>query len=155
VEADPESLVLALRRLDVDPRHTVILESGEAVQSTDRGTAEPEAAGRESVRVTRYSANALDISVRAESAGWLVLTDAWYPGWEATVNGRPVAVEPANYAYRAVRVEAGEQNVSMQFRPSTWVWGRLISLVSVALGLLGLGALILWPRVRRRATTRA
>ena len=139
IEPRPENVVLALRRFDVEPRHTVILESGTPVPSKEPGTAEPGNTG-ESVRATRYTPNAVDITVKANTPGWLVLTDAWYPGWQATVDGRPAPIEPADYAYRAVHVDAGEHQVSMQFRPSSWVWGRALSLLTLALAVAGLVA---------------
>src|SRR5206468_4333913 len=102
-EPRPESILIGLWRFDVEPRHTVILESGQATRSAAKGTAEPGATG-ESVRATRYTPNAVDIEVTATSPGWLVLTDAWYPGWQATVDRASTPIEPAYYAYRAVHV---------------------------------------------------
>ncbi|HEX8599368.1 MAG TPA: YfhO family protein [Chloroflexia bacterium] len=151
VESDREDISIVLWRQDVDVRHTVVLESGEGVESDLPGTAEPRpdnAPGAKFARVSRYTPNAVDIQVKADAPGWLVLTDAFYPGWEATVDGRAAEVLPANYAFRAVRVEAGEQTVSMQFRPGSWVVGRLVSIVAV-LGA-GLGFVGLWVVGRRR-----
>ena len=149
VEANPESIVVALRRFDVDPRHTVILQSGTPQSGKTQGTAENPNSG-ESVRATYYGPNSVDITVKAQTPGWLVLTDAWYPGWEATVNGQPVPVEAADYAYRAVRVPAGEYSVTMQFRPASWLWGRAISLGALAFAAVAMAVLLLWPRIRGR-----
>ncbi len=151
VESNREDISIVMWRQDIDVRHTVVLESGEPVESDLLGTAEPRpdgASSNEFARVTRYTPNAVDIRVRADAPGWLVLTDAFYPGWEATIDGRAAEVLPANYAFRAVRVEAGEQTVSMQFRPGSWVVGRLVSIVAV-LGA-GLGLVGLWVVRRRR-----
>jgi hypothetical protein len=149
VEPRIDSLILAIRRFDVDPRHTVLFQSGNAVQSKQPGTAEVGKLTGETVRATRYTPNAVDIEVQSTSPGWLVLTDAWYPGWQATVNGTSAPVLIADYAYRAVSVPAGTHMVSMQFRPATWVWGRLVSLVSLALAAAGLVALAVLRRRNR------
>jgi hypothetical protein len=152
VESDREDISIVIWRQDIDVRHTVVLESGEAVESKLPGTAEPgpdNTPSNEFARVTRYTPNAVDIRVKADAPGWLVLTDAYYPGWEATIDGKPAEVLPANYAFRAVRVEAGEQTVSMQFRPGSWVVGRAVSIVSVLGALLGFVGL--WVVGRRRA----
>ncbi|MFL5733972.1 MAG: YfhO family protein [Chloroflexia bacterium] len=153
VEPKAESLVLAIRRFDVNPRHTVLFESGTAVTSTLPGTAEGKATG-ESVHATRYTPNGVDIDVTASSPGWLVLTDAWYPGWGATVDGKSAPVLIADHAYRAVSVPAGTHRVSMQFRPASWVWGRAVSLGSLALTLAGLGTLLALGWRRRRGKKR-
>lgn len=154
IENRPEAMLLAFRRFDRDPRHTVILESGQGVESTLPGTAEPNALQGESVRATSYTPNSVDLDVKATAPGWLVLTDAWYPGWEATVDGKPVPIEPADYAYRAVKIEPGTHTVSMRFRPTSWRWGRVVSLVSVVAALAALVLLALWPRISARRKAR-
>lgn len=150
VEDQREHISIVIWRQDIDVRNTVVLESGEAVQSDLLGTAMPRpdnTPSSEFVRVTRYTPNAVDIRVKADAPGWVVLTDAWYPGWEATVEGRDAEIVTANYAFRAVKVEAGEQTISMQFRPGSWVVGRLVSIISV-LGA-GVGFMALWVAGRR------
>jgi hypothetical protein len=146
-----ESIVLELRRFDVDPRHIVILESGTPTQSDLPGTAEGQSTG-EFVRATRYSPNEIDLTVKANAPGWVVLTDAWYPGWEVKINGQPGSMEPAFYAYRAIRVGAGEQTISMRFEPNNWRVGRVVTLLALVVALVGLGVILfLMRRGRRRA----
>ncbi len=152
IEQKKEDTAVILWRQDIDPRHTVVLQSGEAVKSKWLGTAEAQPPGGstgETVRVTRYTPNAVDITVNATQPGWVVLTDAWYPGWEASVNGKAVAVEPGDYAFRAVKVDKGPNTILMQFRPASWQLGRVISLVSLAGALITLIGLLVLPRRRR------
>ncbi len=95
------------------------------------------------VRFTAYRPDRVELQVEAAGDGWLVLSDAHYPGWEATVDGEPVTVERADILFRAVPVRAGRQEVVFAFRPgSVWV-GALVSAVSLAGWLIG------WIRVRR------
>jgi hypothetical protein len=152
-----ERIVLELRRFDVDPRHTVILESGTSTPSNLPGTAEVYAQGgspSEYVRAESYSPNTVILDVNAEAPGWVVLTDAWFPGWEATVDGVPARVEPAYYAYRAVRVEEGRHRLVMRFTPDPWRTGRVVTLVSTAAALIGLGVL-LYRGVRKARTPKS
>lgn len=145
IEPRQDEIINRLRNFSVEPWHAVILETGNPVTSDKIGTAEALLTNRptdESVFATRYSPNAVDLKVRATSPGWVVLTDSYHPGWEATVDGQPATIEPANLAYRAVRVDEGEHTISMQFRPASWVWGRLISLASLAAGLLALAPIL-------------
>ncbi|HEX5041934.1 MAG TPA: YfhO family protein [Candidatus Polarisedimenticolaceae bacterium] len=50
-------------------------------------------------------------------AGWLVLSDAWVPGWTARVDGREVPILKADYAFRAVAVPAGAHQVVLRYSP--------------------------------------
>jgi hypothetical protein len=143
--------VEAVRRFNVDARHSVILESGSAVESDLPGTAEVPVGGPEVVSASRYSPQEVVLDVTATAPGWVVLTDAWYPGWEATIDGKSVPVEVAYHAFRAVKVGAGQSTITMQFRPAGWAWGSLISILAVLAVLAALVILVVLPwRVGRK-----
>jgi hypothetical protein len=86
--------------------------------------------------ITTYTATRVALSVNAPESGYLVLTDAYYPGWVATVNGVPTPVERANVMFRAVRVPAGQSEVVFEYRPA---WLPAILVVG---GVAWLGALL-------------
>ncbi|HXN34655.1 MAG TPA: hypothetical protein VN877_00695, partial [Opitutaceae bacterium] len=64
--------------------------------------------------------------------GILVLAEAWYPGWQATVGGRTSEVFPVNGWMRGVVVPAGDSEVVFSFRPRMLAAGLGISLASAA-----------------------
>ncbi len=104
--------------------------------------------------ITRYESERVEILVTLASPGWLVLTDSYYPGWQATVNGQPAEIEPANLLFRAVELPAGEHRVVFEFRPpSVWVGVGVsgLSLLAVVIGLAAGGLLHLrgGPRISR------
>ena len=147
VEPDGFSTVERIRNFDVDPRHTVLLESGAGVvRSALPGTAEVGGSPTERVEAKRDLPQEIVIEVAADAAGWVVLTDAWYPGWEATVDGRSVPVEVAYHAFRAVQVEAGPHTIVMRFRPDVWAWASLVSFLSLLATGVGLVILLVVPR---------
>jgi hypothetical protein len=147
IQPDPTAAVEAIRKFEVDPRHAVILESGQAVESEEVGTAEAGASPEsEWVRSEGYGSDELTLRVRARSPGWVVLTDNWYPGWEATVDGAPVPIERAYSTYRAIRVESGEHTITMRFSPASWRWGRAMSLVVLVTALVALVVLLVLAR---------
>jgi hypothetical protein len=90
------------------------------------------------------------VSLRAEvqRSGYLVLDDSYYPGWQATVDGHPAKIVPADENFRAVAVTAGEHTIDFRYRPSSFRIGAIISIVA-ALAMLGSVAALLW---RRRKT---
>ncbi|MFO0624378.1 MAG: YfhO family protein [Polyangiales bacterium] len=61
--------------------------------------------------------DAVTVTVNAPTAGWLVVNEAWDPGWRATVNGVATPVRRANFLMRAVRVGAGAQRVVLTYAP--------------------------------------
>jgi hypothetical protein len=90
-------------------------------------------------RFAEDSDERVELSVDAKRAGYLVLSDTYYPGWQATVDGRRATVQPADVAFRAVAVPAGRHTVAFEYRPwSVRVGGALslAGLVAIALGLL-------------------
>jgi uncharacterized membrane protein YfhO len=65
--------------------------------------------------------------------------DAYYPGWRATVDGQAVDILRANYAFRAIALEAGAHEVALAYRPRSLIAGTILSgaaLVAVALALV-------------------
>ena len=79
--------------------------------------------------------------------GYLVLSDSYFPGWEARVDGRPARILCANYLVRAVALAAGRHQVVFSYRPWPWRIGSKFSLVS--------GLLLLGMALGRRRSPRA
>ena len=90
------------------------------------------------------------VAVRTSSPreGFLVLTQSFYPGWEATVDGAPAHLMAADELFQAVHVPAGEHTVEFIFRPRSVEVGAAISLA--ALGVCSLGLVLAGLGARRR-----
>lgn len=73
------------------------------------------------------------LDVRLDRPGFLIVADAFYPGWTATVDGVPAAVHPANLMFRAVHVPAGEHKVVMQYASSFQRLGGALSIAGILL----------------------
>jgi hypothetical protein len=69
-------------------------------------------------------------------AGYLVLTDVWYPGWRCSVDGQSTKLYRADYLFRAVDVPAGAREVVFTFEPASYQRGRMISLVALGVVLV-------------------
>lgn len=120
-----------------DPAQTVVLNGSQSNVGQAATRSVPH-----DTRIVSYDPERVVAETNAEGAGWLVLTDAWYPGWRATVDGQPVEIARADILFRAVPVPAGRHRVEFQFAPvSRWL-GTAISLVTLlgcvlASGLIG------------------
>jgi hypothetical protein len=108
--------------------------------------------GAGTARLTRYGDERVVARADAKSSALLVLTDTYFPGWKATVDGRSVPIERVDYLLRGVRVPAGAHTVEFRYEPASWRAGWLISLVALVT-LAGVAALGL--RGRRGTPARA
>jgi len=90
------------------------------------------------------------VSTSSPTGGWMVIREAYAPGWQATVDGKPAAVARADVAFMAVRVPAGRHTVVLTYTSSTVSNGLILTLLGsiVALGLTGLG--VRWLRLSAR-----
>ncbi len=96
------------------------------------------------VRIVEYGRTAATLHVTAPAPAYLVLADAWYPGWTATVNGEPAPIFRSNLIFRALPVPAGESAVEFRFEPQIW---RAALYIGLSLWIIALLA-GLW--IRRR-----
>jgi hypothetical protein len=119
-------ILAALKATDF--RRTVLLEdhSPDPAEESDKG-------GCRQAVVREYAPNHIHVDVEGATPGYLVLTDPWYPGWEASIDGTPTPLYRANYLFRAVQLPAGRHEVVFSFAPASYFLGRRISLAALAL----------------------
>ncbi|HEX3278257.1 MAG TPA: YfhO family protein [Thermoleophilaceae bacterium] len=98
--------------------------------------------------IVKYEPERVRIRARSNGPGMLVLSDTYYPGWKATVDGHDVPIERVDYLLRGVPLAAGEHTVEFRYQPVSWRIGWIVSL----LALIGLAAALVVGR-RRRART--
>ncbi len=136
-----ESLEEALRMLRVSDvtnasqASAVVETSAAAVAAWGLADRSSAPSGSE-VAVVSYEPERIVVHTRSERPSFLLLKDAYYPGWQAAVNGEPVEVVAANVLFRGVPVPAGESEVIFSYRPATWRTGLRLSLAGGLLWLL-------------------
>jgi hypothetical protein len=163
VESAEESLK-RVGDLTFDPRKEVILESPEPAGAKHVLSGSPSVAGEagahrpgpaavelqsrgrrsepsESVHVERPNPNSVVVDTTSYADGFLVLTDSYYPGWQATVDGQDVEILKANHLFRAVRLPAGTHRVEFNYRPGSFLVGLGLAAIGVVIVLV-----VLWRR---------
>jgi hypothetical protein len=85
-----------------------------------------------SCHIDDLRADRVQLESRASASAFVVLADAWDPGWTARVDGQPAPVLRANVAFRAVEVPPGRHSVAFFYRPPSVPVGLAISLLSLA-----------------------
>lgn len=89
----------------------------------------------------------MHLEAEAPAAGTLVLTDTWYPGWLATVDGVPTDIFPANHVMRGVPVTAGRHDIVFRYEPKAFFVGAWVSGAAL---LAMLGVAVVNPGPSRR-----
>lgn len=122
----------ALPRAVFVPRVEVVVSPEEVLERLAHGTADlrtvalvegpqrtTDTAGDVGARVQfeRDDPEHVILSLDAPAPGFVVLSDQWFPGWDARVNGVFTPIARANYAFRLVEVPAGRVLIDFRYRP--------------------------------------
>ena len=100
---------------------------------------------RAEARVERIEDGRVELVVETDAGGYLVLSDTFYPGWRATVDGVEVPVHRTDVALRGIVVPAGRHAVIFDFAPTSLYVGAALS----AVGVLLVSGVLLHPRFSR------
>ena len=143
----------ALRQLSDEPERVFgapMIELGAEPDVVPAGPGEQQA-----VPIDVYRANSLSTTFEAPSAGIFVVKDSYFPGWQATLNGRPAEVVRVNGLVRGVMIPAaGRHDVVMQYRPrpfvyGVWLAGGVAAFIALAVAY-SLARSDYWGQARRR-----
>lgn len=83
------------------------------------------------VRLVSYLADRVELEASMVTPGLVVLTDSYYPGWYAEIDGTPVPITRANYFTRGVFAGAGDRRIVFEYRPTAYRAGALISVATL------------------------
>jgi uncharacterized membrane protein YfhO len=128
---DMEQAITMVFSGSVDPDLQVVIERGTEVVEDE--VEDNLSVGEAQIVTVLENPNRILLRVKAISRGWLVLSDLWYPGWKATVDGEVVSIRRANGIFRAISVDSGEHLVEFVYQPVTFYIGVMVSLVGLIL----------------------
>ncbi len=109
---------------DMDLRRRTFLMEEPPPMETCAGAAQARLIKRNSLRVVVEAAMAC--------RGMVVLGASYYPGWRATVDGKPAKIYEAYTAIRGVLVDQGKHTIDMRYQPASVIAGGLLTLLGVA-----------------------
>ena len=137
-EKQGRKLILSkLKQDDFDYRNVLVLEKPSPI-STQLGSG--------SAQIVSYKPDEIIIKTSSGEQKLLFLSDNFYPGWKAKIDGVETEILRANYTFRAVPLISGEHYVVFYFDSDTFKIGVLISLIGIMSLSLTLLCLIYFRR---------
>lgn len=122
--AKPEEVLETYYDPEFDPRKTALVEETVSLDGCS---------GYGKIHTLVYRPNKLTIQAHADGDCFLVLMDNDFPGWSAYVNGEEAKIFRANFFYRGLLLESGENKIEFEFVPVGYYSGAAISILTVFL----------------------
>lgn len=123
-----EDILKRIDSVDFDPKQTLILEKSSPLANTSSSN---DNNNKDTAVFTYYSPDKIDIYTYSLSPSMLFLSEMYYPGWKATIDGKPAEIYLANYLFRSVYLDKGPHSIKMVFEPEDFKLGRNITLVTL------------------------
>ncbi|MBI4787551.1 MAG: oligosaccharide flippase family protein [Chloroflexi bacterium] len=142
VIADRAALLAEMKQFD--PAREVLLEQDPGIAAQEIASA----CALNPVEIVKYSGSEVVVKSAQVCAGWLVLSDSYFPGWIAQIDGEDAPLYRADYNFRGVHVPAGEHLVRFKYSPVSFRAGLIGSFLGAMLVLLGF-AYLAWQRFYR------
>jgi hypothetical protein len=136
VKSPDQSVLEALRAPNFPVRAVALFDTSSRVQAAVI-TALP-APLSIATTVSRYEPGhiALSLTAPAPKGSALVVSENYYPGWHATVDGKPVNVERADFVLMGIALPEGAKQVELRFTSGSYETGKTITLAALLIAVL-------------------
>ncbi len=138
VTADDESTLATILDPRFDLKRAALFAPDAQVnaQPADQISALPEPVAV-TAEVTSYAPGAIDITLSGTvpEGSALIVSENYYPGWNATVDGQAATIARADYVLSGVALPAGAQRVELRFENAKYSTGRLITLIALLIAV--------------------
>jgi hypothetical protein len=129
--SDDSAALQAIEKGDTDFRSVVYLP-GEA-----KGTVRASREQRARILAKEFSPLRQGIDIETPAPTMLVLAEAYYHNWEASLDGSPTPLWRANYAFQALEVPAGKHHILLLYKDKALRLGVAISVSSILICAIG------------------
>lgn len=112
------------------PRNTILLESkpDNIPDSAYQSPISSNSTGYD-ISIQEFKPNRIKYHARITQPGFIVFSEIFYPGWKLTENGKEIPIYRANHTFRAAYLTPGDWNLVMEFKPKSFKWGMLLSII--------------------------
>jgi hypothetical protein len=130
---DMGSQLAALHDPAFDPQKTVIVSSRPSSLSSLVPPSNPEQAGHNFVKITGTGINDLSFHASTNGPAVLVVSQTFYPGWKAIIDGATTEVFTVNLMFTGIPLQPGAHDVHLVYDPMSFKAGAALTLLSVAI----------------------
>jgi hypothetical protein len=123
VEPSAERAASRLETPGFDARRTALIDVPVAVEPLADGA-------QESARVLEITPNRMELEVDVQSRALLVLSENFYPGWRATIEGQNAPIYRVDSGLRGLVVQPGHSRVVLRYAPASVYWGGLLTSIA-------------------------
>jgi hypothetical protein len=117
----------------VHPRDAMLRSGrGSASSSAMTETAMAPAAERLPFTLLGYEPTSMSLRITAPQSGYVIVTDRWARGWQASVDGATSPILGANFIFRAIPVGKGTHDIVMRYEPFGLPWLLIVSWGTIA-----------------------
>ena len=100
------------------------------------------AAGAGTVKIMEDAPERMVLDIQAEAPGYVIVRDAWYPGWSAKVDNDYALISPIDKLFRAIPVLPGKHHIVMTYEPQSVYYGAILTAAGIACWLILAGIAI-------------
>jgi hypothetical protein len=131
IALQPEEVLTAIHTSQLpdgrlyDPRAMALVEDGAA--SIKLSSLQPE----DSSTLLKAEETQVDLQTHTTAAAFLILSDVYYPGWKASIDGKPTPIFPTNYIQRGVKVPAGDHLIRFEYDPLSFRLGAGLTAATI------------------------
>lgn len=149
VKADQEQALGTVLNPQFDPRTAAIVDTSMHDIAGVQLTAAP-APAQATANVTSFAPGAIDVTLSqpATTGQALVVSENYYPGWAATVDGKAAPTGLMNYNLIGVALPEGAKSIQLRFTDAAYQKGKRVTFVALALAIVGLVAGLIADRRR-------
>ena len=148
-EAGPDAIRATVMDPSFDVRRAALFDSAEAVRGQTVTSAPEPLATSVHVRYLSPRRIQIDLAGPAPAGSALVVSENWYPGWTARVDGQPATAARADYSLIGVPLSEGARRIELTFADTTYAKGRLITTIALLVTLSLIAGGIVMERRRR------
>ena len=129
----PNEEIKALKQ--IDPRSTAVADV--RYEATLAKAGNDACDSTSTITLVKYEADELHYETSSATGGIVIFSEIYYPGWQATIDGKPLELGRADYVLRAAYVPAGKHKICMTFRPASVKATETVAYAALILIVLG------------------